>query len=1283
MHVGSGRIRIPGKRPGTAPVIGLPESRLPAAAEAPGQFAGGADVAGSDRVAFAPSACRPQDSTPEKGPYVRVEIGGKDYLALVDTGSTLSLIGDSVYTDCRRRNLCMREVVTPLRLAVGSAEAQCALRLHLGLDGKRRRQRFVYLPGMSILVILGQDFVRREGIILDLKNNGYDYSPLTPLIPFVAPPSLGKGSECSLGRLREEQVLAARAVPDNVEEIVASFDGPAEQRRSLADASSRHAAMFTERPGVTHVLHEIDTGDARPWGCNPIPLSVHKRALLDKALDEMWDTGAVRPSQSPWAFPVVLAPKKDRTARLCVDYHRLNEMTKRDVYPFPSIESIMYSLGSAKVFTSLDSSRGFLQIQTNASDYGVGAVFLQEHDGQLRPVAFASRTLTPPERNYSVTEKEGLAVMFTLKKFDLYLDGTTFVIQTDHAALTWIQRLKEPAGRLARWAVTLQRYFYTVEYRKGSSNKVADALPQAPQDGGREEETRPVGGEERGRGGRIPPCARKKPPAIAGKRENGWEEGKQPEFVAAMGHSTREQRIVAWGEVVSKEELVEAQGADGFCQRVLGKLAEIAVATGNTDGRIGAPFDSYLLGEDGLLLRYIPAINEEEGNNPLFRVVSSLPEGETKRRETSGVDAAGDSHYPWEIVACDIVGPLSRSPRGNQYLLVITDHFSKWVDLYPLRKLVSERIWEKLLDTFLRFGTPKCLVSDNASYFTSKVFVNSSLALNIKHKRTTPYHPQANITERVNRNLMSMLIALMERHRDWDGHIVEMGFAIRTSVKRSTGFTPAFLNLGKELPSPLENGLRNSDGGSGRPLSTYAAGLNRRLTHALHNARENLDAARIEQVAQYDKNHRHLEYNVGDLVLRRMHPLSNAACGFAASLVPKRDGPYEVSTRVSRLTYSLTWPNATEESGPVHVTNLKGYYLRDQDGDGREAADEDGENPVSAGRQAQSGARMKRGGRTVHDTVGVFTSNRSFCQCLSGTTPDAEHVPALDGDDPSQETRQARTGALMLSQVSGVGAPGRGGPTPEVGDHGGGPTIGRQTLGPDSARRAPRIPRATALPQRKEQRGTVTAGGTGLEPAAMPHGGDLDDMGGQWDLHFMSRQRWRDQPRPVHDTPGVEVPPPFLGHTLPSFELAPDLQDPFWLCRVPVVHHETHEASPRHQELLRAVGPPTCVEAALRLLQKDRPDLLAPAARELPEEGVTSAAAAAASTAAAPTAAAAATAVSDPLPPPLVPLPCSAEPLAAPLPPPPAEDTVMTELEEFLAGYRPPSADSGPPGSEP
>lgn len=119
---------------------------------------------------------------------------------------------------------------------------------------------------------------------------------------------------------------------------------------------------------------------------------------------------------------------------------------------------------------------------------------------------------------------------------------------------------------------------------------------------------------------------------------------------------------------------------------------------------------------------------------------------------------------------------------------------------------------------------------------------------------------------------------------------------------------------------------------------------------------------------------------------------------------------------------------------------------------------------------------------------------------------------------------------------------------------------------------------------------------------------------------------------------------PSGGIRCPPFKLTPNLLDPCWLCQVTVVHRETHEdeASPHHQELLRTVGPPNCVEAALRLLQRDRPDLLATAARELPDEGTTPAAAAAASTVTT-----AADVASDLLLHLLMPFPCPAEPLAA------------------------------------
>ncbi|XP_037518402.1 uncharacterized protein LOC119395197 [Rhipicephalus sanguineus] len=114
-------------------------------------------------------------------------------------------------------------------------------------------------------------------------------------------------------------------LPSAAMQSLLDFKGTNHQWKHLDAVLTPFSGMFRERPGKTHVLvHRINTGDARPWSFNPGPLSQHKRAVLDKALDEMIDTGAVRPSDSPWAFPVVLAPKKDGTRpRITASQQRL------------------------------------------------------------------------------------------------------------------------------------------------------------------------------------------------------------------------------------------------------------------------------------------------------------------------------------------------------------------------------------------------------------------------------------------------------------------------------------------------------------------------------------------------------------------------------------------------------------------------------------------------------------------------------------------------------------------------------------------------------------------------------------------------------------------------------------------------------------------------------------------------------------------------------------------------------------------------------------------------
>lgn len=132
---------------------------------------------------------------------------------------------------------------------------------------------------------------------------------------------------------------------------------------------------------------------------------------------------------------------------------------------------------------SPDFNRQFV-VQTDASDRGVGAVLSQRDDsGEEHPVAYYSRKLLPREVKYSTIEKECLAIKLACQAFRVYLLGRPFVIQTDHRALQWLDRLKENNARLTRWSLSLQPFKFTINHQAGKANSNADALSRAtPQD---------------------------------------------------------------------------------------------------------------------------------------------------------------------------------------------------------------------------------------------------------------------------------------------------------------------------------------------------------------------------------------------------------------------------------------------------------------------------------------------------------------------------------------------------------------------------------------------------------------------------------------------------------------------------------------------------------------------------------------------------------------------------------------------------------------------------------
>ena len=118
-------------------------------------------------------------------------------------------------------------------------------------------------------------------------------------------------------------------------------------------------------------------------------------------------------------------------------------------------------------------------MEADGSGTGLGAVLSQVQRGKERVVMFASRSLSKPERNYCVTRRELLAVVFALRKFLHYL-SQKFVIRTDHSSLRWLLASKNPEGQMARWLVDISTYNLEIQHRPRKQHANADGLHESP-----------------------------------------------------------------------------------------------------------------------------------------------------------------------------------------------------------------------------------------------------------------------------------------------------------------------------------------------------------------------------------------------------------------------------------------------------------------------------------------------------------------------------------------------------------------------------------------------------------------------------------------------------------------------------------------------------------------------------------------------------------------------------------------------------------------------------------
>ena len=256
---------------------------------------------------------------------------------------------------------------------------------------------------------------------------------------------------------------------------------PPERKSELLSLLNEFPYLFaldpTELGRTSLVTHRIDTGDSVPIRQQPRRVPFALRDHVNRLTQEMLAQGIVTPSTTPWASPVVLVSKRDGSMRFCVDYRKLKH--RRFVSRYSAMANPLYgltrkdtafdwtpkcedafnqlkaALTEAPVLAFPQFGRPFL-LETDASGVGLGAVLSHvQDDSTNRPIAYASRTLQPHERNYGISELEALGVVWAIKHFRHY--GHPCTVYTDHEALRSLLNTPHPSGKLARWGMALQK----------------------------------------------------------------------------------------------------------------------------------------------------------------------------------------------------------------------------------------------------------------------------------------------------------------------------------------------------------------------------------------------------------------------------------------------------------------------------------------------------------------------------------------------------------------------------------------------------------------------------------------------------------------------------------------------------------------------------------------------------------------------------------------------------------------------------------------------------------
>jgi hypothetical protein len=445
------------------------------------------------------------------------------------------------------------------------------------------------------------------------------------------------------------------------------------------------------------------------------------------------------------------------------------------------------------------------RVIADAGPVGLGAVLLQEQGkGAWKAVFYASKSLSDVERRYSQTEKEALALVWSVERFQMYLLGREFELVTDHKPLEVIYSPKsKPSARIERWVLRLQPYHFTVIYKPGKQN-IADSLSRLLQ-------TKDVKDFDDTMNYVNFITVKAVPKAM--KADEIEQASLDDEEMRKLRESIQTGK---WEGVGCSEYLAVANElcvVGGIVMRgtrmVTPKKLRTTVMTIGHEGHLGIvsmkqrlrtkvwwpklekDVEKFVKTCDGCQL-----VSRPDPPEPVTS--TELPEG------------------PWRAVGVDFLGPL---PTGEN-ILVVVDYYSRYYETVIMRTASAEKTVESLEVIFARHGLPEVLTSDNGPQFISEKFKIFMQENGINHRRVTAKWPQANgEVERQNRSIMKRLKLAQAEGKDWRRELVRYMAVYRTTPQHTTGNTPAFLLMGRhprtklpELSQPVHGDEETREG---------------------------------------------------------------------------------------------------------------------------------------------------------------------------------------------------------------------------------------------------------------------------------------------------------------------------------------------------------------------------------------------------------------------------------------------------------------------------------------